>query len=140
MLMRMSASYDDAMILGFAHYNLRAPRPLLEELREFYTKAVGLTVGDRPPLGNFGYWLYAGGTDVLHLSECEAGEDRAVGIATTFDHAAFRCSDRAQVERKLAEAGVKYRMAQVPRTGQVQLFFRDPAGNGVELNFANAQA
>jgi catechol-2,3-dioxygenase len=35
---------------------------------------------------------------------------------------------------------VHFRMAQVPRTGQVQLFFKDPAGNGVELNFADAQA
>jgi catechol-2,3-dioxygenase len=128
------------MILGFAHYNLRAPRPLLEELRQFYTEVVGLAVGDRPPLGNFGYWLYAGGTDVLHLSECGPGEQRSLGVATTFDHAAFRCSGRAQVEQKLAEAGVHFRMAQVPRTGQVQLFFKDPAGNGVELNFADAQA
>jgi catechol-2,3-dioxygenase len=127
------------MIQGFAHYNLRAPRPLLEELRQFYTDVVGLTVGDRPPLGNFGYWLYGGGTDLLHLSECDPGEERAVGVATTFDHAAFRCSDRAQVEQKLADSAVKYKLAQVPRTGQVQLFFKDPAGNGVELNFADAQ-
>ena len=34
------------MIQGFAHYNLRAPRPLLEELRKFYTEVVGLSVGD----------------------------------------------------------------------------------------------
>jgi catechol-2,3-dioxygenase len=128
------------MILGFAHYNLRAPRPLLEELRQFYTELVGLTVGDRPPLGNFGYWLYAGGTDILHLSECAPGEERSLDVATTFDHAAFRCTDRVKVEQALAAAGVKYRAAQVPRTGQVQLFFKDPAGNGVELNFANAQA
>jgi catechol-2,3-dioxygenase len=128
------------MILGFAHYNLRAPRPLLETLRQFYTEVVGLTVGDRPPLGNFGYWLYAGGTDLLHLSECAPGEQRAVGIATTFDHVAFRCSQRADVERRLADSGVKYKSAQVPRTGQVQLFFSDPAGNGVELNFANGEA
>jgi catechol 2,3-dioxygenase-like lactoylglutathione lyase family enzyme len=129
-----------AMILGFAHYNLRAPRPLLEELREFYTGVVGLTVGDRPPLGNFGYWLYGGGTDILHLSECAPGEERPPCVATTFDHAAFRCSDRAQVERRLAASGVEFRAAEVPRTGQVQLFFKDPAGNGVELNFASAQA
>jgi catechol-2,3-dioxygenase len=128
------------MIQGFAHYNLRAPRALLEELRQFYTDVVGLTVGDRPPLGNFGYWLYGGGTDILHLSECAPGEERVLGVATTFDHAAFRCTDRAQVEQKLADAGVKYKVGHVPRTGQVQLFFKDPAGNGVELNFANTEA
>jgi catechol-2,3-dioxygenase len=128
------------MIEGFAHYNLRAPRPLLEELRQFYTEVVGLTVGDRPPLGNFGYWLYGCGTDILHLSECGPDEERSVGVATTFDHAAFRCSGRVEVEQRLAARAVKYRAAQVPRTGQVQLFFKDPAGNGVELNFADAKA
>lgn len=28
--------------LGFSHYNLRAPRALLDELRDFYRDVVGL--------------------------------------------------------------------------------------------------
>ena len=35
--------------LAFAHYNLRAPRKLLDELRDFYCDVVGLRVGERPP-------------------------------------------------------------------------------------------
>lgn len=121
--------------LGFSHYNLRAPRALLDELRDFYSDVVGLTVGQRPPFRSFGYWLYAGGHAVLHLSEAGPDELRPTRPSGTFDHAAFRCSGRAAYESALALRGIRYRVAHVPATQQVQLFLTDPAGNGVELNF-----
>lgn len=126
--------------LGFSHYNLRAPRPVLEELRAFYCEVVGLRVGERPPFRSFGYWLYAGGEAVLHLSEARADDVRSHQAAGTFDHAAFSCSARAQFEHLLSQRGIPYEVAQVPQTGQVQLFFNDPAGNGVELNFLEGDA
>jgi len=122
-------------VRGFDHYNLRASRPLLDDLRDFYRDIVGLTVGDRPPLRRFGYWLYAGTRPVLHLSEADYTETRSTAATTTFAHAAFDCAGRAEFERRLEERGVKYRVVKVPITNQVQLFFLDPAGNGVELGF-----
>ncbi|HVY65864.1 MAG TPA: VOC family protein [Gammaproteobacteria bacterium] len=122
-------------IRGFDHYNLRAPRALLDELRDFYRDVVGLTVGERPPFRRFGYWLYAGTRPVLHLSEADAQEHRSRNVLTTFAHAAFECTDRAEFERRLEERGIRYRVDRVPLTNQVQLFFQDPAGNGVELQF-----
>jgi catechol-2,3-dioxygenase len=126
--------------LGFAHFNLRAPLPVLEELRAFYSEVVGLRVGERPPFRSFGYWLYAGDHDVLHLSEAGPEEDRSHRGGTSFDHVAFRCSGRADFEHRLVQCGIHYELAQVPQTGQSQLFFSDPAGNGVELNFAPGEA
>jgi catechol-2,3-dioxygenase len=123
--------------LGFSHYNLRAPRALLDELRDFYCDVVGLTVGHRPPFRSFGYWLYAGEHAVLHLSEAGPGENRPAQSAGTFDHAAFRCAGRSQYEKELERRGIQYRVAAVPATQQVQIFLIDPAGNGVELNFEN---
>ncbi len=120
---------------GFDHYNLRAPRELLDELCRFYSGVVGLTLGDRPPFRSFGYWLYAGGRAVLHLSATRPDERRTPGIPNTFSHAAFACTGRADYERRLSAHGIEYRVAEVPLTGQVQLFFADPAGNGVELCF-----
>lgn len=122
---------------GFSHYNLRAPRALLDELCAFYCEVVGLEVGHRPPFRSFGYWLYAGGYPVLHLSEAGPGEVRPAQPLGTFDHAAFRCTGQAQYEQALKRRGIEYRIATVPATQQVQIFLTDPAGNGVELNFEN---
>jgi catechol-2,3-dioxygenase len=127
-------------ILSFSHYNLRAPRELLDALCSFYTEVVGLRVGRRPPFMSFGYWLYAGQQDVLHLTEARNDEVRSIEATTTFDHAAFNCTGREKYEIALAQRGVKYEVSHVPQTGQVQLFFKDPAGNGVELNFTSTDA
>ena len=121
--------------IAFNHFNLRAPRELLEALRDFYRDVVGLQAGARPPFRSFGYWLYLGEQPVLHLSEALPEEQRVTGVATTFDHVAFSCVDRPAMEAKLKRLGLAYEVAQVPATRQVQLFIADPAGNGVELNF-----
>lgn len=127
-------------IVAFSHYNLRAPRELLDVLRAFYTEVVGLEAGIRPPFQSFGYWLYTAAKDVLHLTEADDSEDRPVLPSTTFDHAAFNCTDRKTFEARLLHRGIRYEVAHVPLTGQVQLFFRDPAGNGIELNFTCTDA
>ncbi|MCE3263986.1 MAG: diguanylate cyclase [Pseudoduganella sp.] len=126
--------------IGLNHYNLRAPRALLEELRAFYSEVVGLEVGARPPFRSFGYWLYAGSQAVLHLSEARPDEHRTGQPPGTFDHAAFRCTDRAAYERELTKRGIQFRSALVPETRLLQIFFTDPAGNGVELNFEEHDA
>lgn len=122
-------------VTRFNHYNIRAQRALLEELRDFYRDVVGLEVGDRPPFRSFGYWLYAGGQPVLHLSEAGPNEVRPSPPSGTFDHAAFSCTGRAEYERVLAARKIEYRISVVPQTQQLQIFFKDPAGNGIELNF-----
>jgi glyoxylase I family protein len=121
---------------GLSHLNLRAPRELLDALKDFYCEVVGLRNGPRPPFRAFGYWLYAGSQAVVHLSEAEPGEARGTDVSGTFDHVAFDCTNRGEVESLLDRRGVSYRMARVPQSNQVQLFLKDPAGNGVELNFA----
>jgi catechol 2,3-dioxygenase-like lactoylglutathione lyase family enzyme len=121
-------------VIGLDHYNLCGPRDLLERMRDFYVDVLGLQVGYRPPFGSFGYWLYAGDTPVLHLSE----STQSVGVPTaqsSFDHAAFRCSGLEAFTRRLDEYGIGYRRALIPELDWVQLFLCDPVGNGVELNF-----
>ena len=129
-------------ITGFSHYNLRAPRELLDVLCAFYVDVTGLRLGTRPPFASFGYWLYAGEQDVLHLTQANPNELRTATdplAPNTFDHAAFNCTGRTAFEQKLSDSGIAFELAEVPLTGQVQLFFKDPAGNGVELNFRAAE-
>jgi catechol-2,3-dioxygenase len=124
-------------LLGFNHYNIRAPRNLMEQLKTFYCDVVGLELGERPALRSFGYWLYAGGTDVLHLSEVVADETpRLTEALTTFDHVAFTCTDYAGTQAKLIQQGIQFTTRELTATNTKQIFFRDPAGNGVEFNFS----
>ena len=124
--------------LGLDHYNIRAPSPLLEELRDFYLATLGLRVGPRPRCRTHGYWLYAGEQAVLHLSGTRPDERREVGVTPTFDHVAFRCSDAATMRATLDAAGIAYTVDDSPERAQRQIFLRDPAGNGIELNFSLA--
>ncbi len=123
---------------GLAHINLHAPRPLLDELRDFYRDVVGLHEGFRPTFARFGYWLYAGAQPVVHLYEAAEGEERRLDVATTFDHVAFECADLRAVEAALHDRGIAFRTSPVLPERPVQIFLRDPAGNGVELSFAPA--
>ena len=123
-------------VIGFNHYNLRAPREMMEQLRAFYCDIVGLTQGQRPPFDSFGYWLYAGDQCVLHLSEAQPNEVRHTHVATTFDHVAFTCTARTEMETRLTRHNIPFRTGQVPAMGITQLFLKDPAGNGIELSFA----
>lgn len=126
-------------VTGLNHVNLRAPEPLLEALRDWYHDVLGLEVGPRPPFGSKGYWLYAGGAPIVHLSTQRANEPlrgpARADAPTTFDHVAFNASDPMRVAAHLQARHVRFAENRDPGTGQHQFFLTDPAGNGVELNF-----
>ena len=122
-------------IHGFNHYNLRAERSMMELLKVFYRDVVGLRLGERPKLSSFGYWLYIGNKDVLHLSEAKPEEGRQENTVTTFDHVAFTATDYEGTLKHLEQMGVEFRTREIHSAGQKQVFFSDPAGNGIELNF-----
>ncbi len=121
---------------GLNHYNLRAPRDLMEQIKDFYCDVVGLEVGERPPFNSYGFWLYASGQPILHLSVAKPDDVRRTDVATTFDHIAFSCVNQADMEARLSKRQVQYKVAVHTPAEPVQIFFKDPAGNGVELNFA----
>jgi catechol-2,3-dioxygenase len=122
-------------IVDINHYNLRGSWDALEGLRDWYRDTVGLVVGDRPAFNNRGFWLYAGARPVLHLSEESPGESHPAPGEGTFDHVAFTCEDFDAMHSRLDSLGIQFRLADVPLTRTRQIFLRDPAGNGVELNF-----
>ncbi|HET9836191.1 MAG TPA: VOC family protein [Rhodanobacteraceae bacterium] len=128
-------------VRGIGHANLRAPAAMIERMRRFYTEVVGLKEGPRPRFrsGSRGHWLYAGDTDVLHLSI--ARDDVPLSDSNgAFNHLAFACDDLAGTRARLDAARIPYEVDVVEERDQVQLFLTDPAGMGVELTFAASHA
>jgi glyoxylase I family protein len=123
------------MIEGINHYNLRADEKTIEVLKEFYIEIVGLILGHRPPFKNGGYWLYANQKDVLHLSFSKNGIVNELNVNSTFDHMAFTCKDENMYIDLLNKKNIKFSIREIPEIGTRQIFFKDPAGNGIELIF-----
>ena len=79
----------------------------LEATRAFYTDALGLTVGPRPPFRFAGYWLYAGDVAVVHLADRQrAGAATADGGTGPLDHVAFAATGLAETIERLRANGV----------------------------------
>jgi catechol 2,3-dioxygenase-like lactoylglutathione lyase family enzyme len=104
----------------------------LEATRRFYIDLLGLSEGERPPFGFPGAWLYCGGQPVLHVI---AGRDLPESRAGVIDHMAFTASDLEGWKAKLAARGIAYDLRRQPGTGVWQMFFLDPNGAKVELDF-----
>jgi catechol-2,3-dioxygenase len=125
--------------VGLNHFNITAPYDLLERVRDFYVEVVGLAVGDRPGFRRKGFWLYAEQEPLVHLTACDDGEAQANGEAGRhfFDHIAFSCEGLQGLIERLKQLNVPYQVMEIASLGQIQVFVRDTAGVGVELNFVN---
>jgi catechol 2,3-dioxygenase-like lactoylglutathione lyase family enzyme len=122
------------MILSINHIQLVAEKDLVLKLKDFYCNVVGLTEGFRPAFERFGFWLYIGEKDVLHLITPKEGDDRSPQ-KSSFDHVAFKTGDYQGVLKKLKTLGIPFEEKPIPGMASHQIFLRDPAGNRVELNF-----
>lgn len=121
------------------HYTIQARD--VEKTKDFYEQIVGLKVGERPPLNFPGYWLYCGGTPVVHLLGYQAHAkvitDGPSYPADTgrLDHIAFSCTGLKDMKATLQSANIRYDERVLPRLNMTQLFYYDPDGIAVECNF-----
>lgn len=116
------------------HFNIAAPMALLDTVRDFYVEVLGFEEGFRPGFQRRGYWLYAGGKPSIHLIESDRHEDsEGKGY---LDHIAFRASGLADFLQRLERNGIRFRRSFITELTMTQLFFEDPAGTGLEVNFA----
>ena len=122
------------MILSINHIQLVAEKDLVIQLRDFYCNVVGLTEGFRPAFERFGFWLYIGDKDVLHLITPKKGDERS-HQKSSFDHVAFKTGNYQSVLKKIESLNIYFEEKPIPGTTAHQIFLRDPAGNRVELNF-----
>ncbi len=132
---------SSTQILHLDHFAIRTAR--MQESLQFYCNVLGLQQGPRPQLPVEGVWLYSGVTAILHLVELPSdgeatlsGAPAASAVSTRHvDHVALRAIGYEQMRARLLLAGVKLREASVPALNLRQLFFRDPNGIAIELNF-----
>jgi len=122
------------MILSINHIQLVAEKDLVFKLRDFYCDVVGLSEGFRPAFERFGFWLYIGDKDVLHLITPKDGDGRSP-IKSSFDHVAFKADDYEGALKKLKTLNIPFEEKLIPGMSAHQIFLFDPAGNRVELNF-----
>ena len=122
------------MILSINHIQLVAEKDLVLKLRDFYCDVVGLSEGFRPTFERFGFWLYIGDKDVLHLVTPKEGDGRSPQ-KSSFDHVAFKTAHYQDVLKKLKSLDISFEEKPIPGMTSHQIFLRDPAGNRVELIF-----
>ncbi len=113
------------------HFTILAEN--LEETCGFYRDLLGLEEGYRPGMGLPGAWLYAGEQAVLHVIVRSPLPQLRAGV---LDHMAFSAVDLAGTVRKLEQKGIRYQLGRQVETSVWQLFFHDPNGARVELDFA----
>ena len=113
----------------------------VEATLAFYRDHLDLAPGARPPFTFPGAWLYADGgkgTDpILHVI---GGVDRARLVKGVIDHMAFSGQGLAGAVAKLKAKGLPYELRKLPQYGTWQLFFSDPNGAKVEIDFDPAEA
>ena len=100
---------------------------------EFYGRLLGLRDGPRPDLGFPGAWMYAGDDAILHVVGGKSREQLRPGV---IDHMAFTAQGLPETLALLASHGVEHSCRQQVGTGFWQVFFFDPNGARVELDFA----
>lgn len=133
-------------LTGLHHFNLRIPESELGQVQKFYVEVLGLCIGPRPAFRSAGVWLYAEDRPLLHLTQMNTGETVPAGApsrlpvlvserVSALDHIAIACSEIDAMRDRLERHHVEYRVTEVPVTGEIQLFVRDPCGIGIELIF-----
>jgi catechol 2,3-dioxygenase-like lactoylglutathione lyase family enzyme len=107
----------------------------------FYEEHLNLKAGARPPFKFPGAWLYADGgkgpAPILHIV---AGIKKERLVKGVIDHMAFSGADLAAAVAKLKRNSIPYELRQQVGSGTWQLFFFDPNGAKVELDFAPTEA
>ena len=104
---------------------------------DFYRDLLGLVDGPRPPFDFPGAWLYAGERPILHVVGGRNADELRPGV---IDHMAFSAEDLSETLALLASRNIAHTCRRLPGGGTWQVFFHDPNGARVELDFPADEA
>jgi catechol 2,3-dioxygenase-like lactoylglutathione lyase family enzyme len=124
----------------------------IDATRDWYARVLGMASGPHPDFGFPVHWMYLGGVDVVHIgpSAKMAGEIQKKYLGRTsqggaqgtgaIDHIAFRATGLKEIILHLKAEGVPFSQRRANGQALFQLFFHDPNGIKIELNFDAAEA
>ena len=124
----------------------------IDATRDWYARVLGMKPGPHPDFGFPVHWMYLGERDIVHIgpSARGAGEIQKKYLGRTsqdagsgtgaLDHIAFRATGLRAMLQHLKMAKVHFTQRRANGQALFQLFFYDPNGIKIELNFAAQEA
>ena len=124
----------------------------IDATRDWYARVLGMRAGPHPDFGFPVHWMYLGDADVVHIgpSAKMAGAIQKQYLGRTsqkseegtgaIDHIAFRATGLAHMIEHLRREKIDFRQRRANGQALFQLFFHDPNGIKIELNFDAAEA
>ena len=123
----------------------------IDATRDWYARVLGMTSGPHPDFGFPVHWMYLGGVDVVHIgpSAKMAGAIQKQYLGRTsqgtgqgtgaLDHIAFRATGLKDMLHHLRAERVAFTQRRANGQALFQLFFHDPNGIKIELNYDAAE-
>jgi catechol 2,3-dioxygenase-like lactoylglutathione lyase family enzyme len=126
----------------------------IDASRDWYARVLGMTSGPHPDFGFPVHWMYLGKVDVVHIGPSakmasdiqkkylgrtsgKSAQDSGTGA---IDHIAFRATGLRDMLQHLRKEKVGFTQRRANGQALFQLFFFDPNGIKIELNYDAAEA
>ncbi len=103
----------------------------LQKTVDFYVELLGMTKGERAPVRLPGAWIYSGDDPIVHLISIDVLPGKTMGL----DHIALEADDFEGTMARLEAKGIQFITVDSPERSLKQVFFYDPNGVRLELNF-----
>jgi catechol 2,3-dioxygenase-like lactoylglutathione lyase family enzyme len=120
----------------------------IDATRDWYARVLGMTSGPHPDFGFPVHWMYIGQADVVHIGPSarkanerqkqylgRTSEDTGAGTGAV-DHIAFRATGLRAMLEHLRGQGIEFTQRRANGQALQQVFFYDPNGIKIELNYA----
>jgi len=124
----------------------------IDASRDWYARVLGMTSGPHPDFGFPVHWMYLGSRDVVHIGPSAKGaneiqkkylgrtsQDAGAGTGA-LDHIAFRATGLRAMLEHLERERISFTRRRANGQALFQLFFYDPNGIKIELNYDAAEA
>ena len=124
----------------------------IDATRDWYARVLGMRSGPHPDFGFPVHWMYLGDTDVVHIGpSARAASDnqkkylgrtsQGQGTGTgAIDHIAFRATGLRAMLDHLTREKIAFTRRRANGQALFQVFFYDPNGIKIELNYDAAEA